>query len=510
MGVTVRCGATAIYPLPASDADGPLVRAVAAVSQRWATAFPAWRAQRLRAQGAQVAADAERLHKASSAERMALLRELRGRLRRDFDDAAAHRQALALVGACWKDVALGAAGEPQHEAPPTAAEYAAALAVMRGRLAQAGAGQDQERVAMLAVMALAPWGGGVHVVAREAERAAALAGRLQRTCGPLGISVALVEPGMDTAARRAAWHADITCVPVNELVTDALRDLTRLADRPGDLRLRLEQLHGLNPRAGELVQRGLRCAVLLDAHRLLLDEALRTVALSMDQGASQELQASALAWDVSGILEPGTFTAAVSRTGQAGPGRGAVVGLTAAGRARLAGMLAQRGGPWSSRQWREQRVEIALLVRHVLKPGTHYQLDGAQIEPVEPALGELLPEPFERRLAIDLLAIRHALDVPRSGSPVATMSVMECLLRYTRLGGVAAEVDRHDARELRALYGLPVARLLPPAGQSARPAENPASDPPDAGERRRLAKARLEHRQVAGRLKKLLAFTGRT
>jgi hypothetical protein len=42
--------------------------------------------------------------------------------------------------------------------------------------------------------------------------------------------------------------------------------------------------------------------VLLDAHRVLLDEALRTVALSADEGASQEMQALALAWDVSALL----------------------------------------------------------------------------------------------------------------------------------------------------------------------------------------------------------------
>lgn len=475
-----------LYPLPAPLPDGPLVRLAGRIRRRWQAAWPRWRGQRFRAEGAEVAARAEVLCDMDAAQRVELLRAVRGRLRRDLDCPAAQRESLALAGASWGEVAVGAHGELEAEALPAAGEYAAALGVMRGRLVEVGGAPNPGRVAMLAAMALAPWGGGVHLVLRDDEQAMAMAARLERLCAPLGLSVGRPEPGMDYAARRTAWAADISCAPAGELVTDALRDLRRLADRPGDLRLRLERLHGANPRALELVQRGLRCAVVLEAGRVLLDEALRTVALSSDAAASEELQALALAWDVSALFEPGAA-------------------LTEAGRERLAGMLMQRGGPWSSPQWRERRIELALLARHALEPGVHYEPDGPRIEPIEPAFGALGLEPYERRLVLDLLAIRHARDIQRSGMPIATMSIMECLIRYPRLGGLLPAADRLATRELRDLYGLAV---LPLADRPAPPPAETDAAPLSPGDRALLAQARAEHRQVATRLQKLLAFSG--
>jgi preprotein translocase subunit SecA len=480
------------YPLPAAPADGPLLRAAAGASLRWRAAFPRWRARSAAAEGEAVARHAANVAALPMPLRREMLAAVRGRLRRDPDHADIQRESLALAGGAWTD---GLA--------PSGLEYAAALATMRGQLVAIGAAPDPERVVMLAAMAAAPWGGGVHVVLRDGERAAAFAARLQRCCGPLALAVGLVEPGAPAAARRDAWAADITCAGVGELVTDALRDLKRLPDRPGDLRLRLERLHGVNPRAGELLQRGLRSALLLDADALLLDEALRTVAISADESASKELQALALAWDVAAICGPGSGLA-----GAGLPGAGsaaAAIALNDAGRQRLAEMLAQRGGPWSSPRWREHRIELALLARYVLEAGTHYDATGPRIAPIEPALSVLVPDPFEQRLVLDLLAIRHDREVPRSGVPVASMSFMECFMRYTRLGGTIRAADRLAVRELRDLYGLAVLPLAEGVAVAAIGAEAGALSPAD---RALMARARAEHRGVAGRLHKLLAFSG--
>jgi preprotein translocase subunit SecA len=473
-------------------ADGPLTRAVTATAVRWRTAFPGWRARAARSDGEAVAARAGQIALLSVVEQHDLLCVARGRLRRDPDDAGAQVESLALAGAKWTD---GLA--------PSSLEYAAALAVMRGRLVEVGDAPDPERIAMLAAMAVAPWGGGVHLVLPDSERATALAGRLARSCMPLGLSVGLAGAGLAAAERRAAWAADLTCVAVGELVTDALRDLKRLQDRPGDLRLRLERLHGVNPRAGELLQRGLRCAVLLDAGALLLDEALRTVALSADEGASQELKALALAWDVSAIFAP--ESGLVEQHPLATSSETPAWVLNDAGRARLSAMLAQRGGAWSSPHWREHRIGLALLARHTLQAGTHYDPDGPRLVPIEPALEALVPDAFERRLLLDLLAIRHEREVPRSGTPVASMSYLEAFLRYARLGGVLPAADRLARRELRALYGFPV---LPLARDSPRVAAEPQPNAPSPADRAYMAQARAEHRKAAGRIQKLLAFSG--
>jgi hypothetical protein len=154
--------------------------------------------------------------------------------------------------------------------------------------------------------------------------------------------------------------------------------------------------------------------------------------------------------------------------------------------------------------WREQRLRLALLARHVLEPGVHYATEGPRIEPVSPAFDSFAAEPFERRLLLDLLAVRHEREVPRTGTPVASMSVMECFLRYPRVGGTLAAADRLDVRELRDLYGLPVCRW--PSAPPAPAADAPPPRPPE--ERGWAAQARAEHRQAAGRVQKLLSFSG--
>ena len=496
----------AVYPIPDLRPGGPLVRAVGALRRRSRGALARLHAWWLAAEGREVALLASRLYAETAEQRATRLPGLRGRLRASLDDSVAQRESLALAGVA---LALGEPAAPgtaaRINALPTAGECAAALAVMRGMLAELGGAPDPERVATLAALALAPWGGGVHLVCRDEEQVAAMLPRLESAAGSLGLAVGSLQAGSGPAEHRSAWAADLSCVTPGELVTDALRDVRQLADRPGDLRLRLERLHGVTPRATELLQRGLRCAVLVDAERLLLDDAMRSVALSADESASQELQALALAWDVAGFFESGSGLMRVRVDESSAATWHECVELTEAGRGRLAEMLDQRGGPWSAPLWREYRVTLALLARHVLLPEVHYQLasEGPRIEPVEPAFSALIPERDEQRIVLDLLAIGHEREVPRSGTPVASMSLMECFLRYPRLGGSLSGADRLMRRELRDLYGLvvlPLAEALPPP-------PDPERFVPTPEQRAALIQARAEHRRVAARLQKLLSFS---
>jgi hypothetical protein len=140
--------------------DGPLLRLAALASRSWrATVFPGRRAGRLRAEGGIVVARAgDARRRMTSDERRACLRRVRGGLRRDLDDPAMQREALALAAAALHGI----------EERATVGECAAALAVLRGDLAEIGGEPDAVRVCMLASLALAPWGGGVHLVAGDA------------------------------------------------------------------------------------------------------------------------------------------------------------------------------------------------------------------------------------------------------------------------------------------------------------------------------------------------------
>jgi preprotein translocase subunit SecA len=107
-----------------------------------------------------------------------------------------------------------------------------------GNIAEMKTGEGKTLVAPLALALNAITGKGTHLVTTNdylARTGAEWMGPIYRG---LGLSVATIEHGMDGAARRAAYRADITYMTNSELGFDYLRD--NMAFRPDQLVLREE------------------------------------------------------------------------------------------------------------------------------------------------------------------------------------------------------------------------------------------------------------------------------
>ncbi len=93
-----------------------------------------------------------------------------------------------------------------------------------GRIAEMKTGEGKTLVATLPVYARALEGRGVHVVTVNDY----LARRDAEWMGPiyefLGLSVGIIQHGLDSAQRRAAYNCDVTYVTNNEVGFDYLRD----------------------------------------------------------------------------------------------------------------------------------------------------------------------------------------------------------------------------------------------------------------------------------------------
>jgi len=145
-----------------------------------------------------------------------------------------------------------------------------AMVLHSGSIAEMKTGEGKTLVATLPVYLNALSGKGVHVVTVNdylARRDAAWMGRLYNF---LGMSVGVIVPGLDDAARRAAYGADITYGTNNEFGFDYLRD---------NLKFRLN----------EMVQRDFNYAIVDEVDSILVDEARTPLIISGPAGDSSEL-----------------------------------------------------------------------------------------------------------------------------------------------------------------------------------------------------------------------------
>ena len=140
----------------------------------------------------------------------------------------------------------------------------------QGRIAEMKTGEGKTLVSTLPAYLNALAGEGVHIVTVNdylAKRDAEWMGQVHEF---LGLTVGVVLNSMDNDERRAAYNCDITYVTNNELGFDYLRD---------NMVIYKEQL----------VQRGLKYAIIDEVDSVLIDEARTPLIISGQSGKSTKL-----------------------------------------------------------------------------------------------------------------------------------------------------------------------------------------------------------------------------
>ena len=140
----------------------------------------------------------------------------------------------------------------------------------QGRIAEMRTGEGKTLVSTLPAYLNALTGEGVHIVTVNdylAKRDAEWMGQVHEF---LGLTVGVVLNSMDNDERRAAYNCDITYVTNNELGFDYLRD---------NMVIYKEQL----------VQRGLKYAIIDEVDSVLIDEARTPLIISGQSGKSTKL-----------------------------------------------------------------------------------------------------------------------------------------------------------------------------------------------------------------------------
>ncbi|MFO1363332.1 MAG: preprotein translocase subunit SecA [Burkholderiales bacterium] len=433
---------TAAYPEQEVARPGLLDRLADGIAAPVARRLTARRAARIDIAAAvrRFAPEAERL---PDRELVPTARALGVALRREGFRAALAAQTFALV----REVAGRTLGMRHFDS-----QLRGGWIMLNGMIAEMNTGEGKTLTATLPACAAALAGLPVHIISVNDY----LTARDAETMGPvyraLGLTVGAVVNGMEPAARRAAYGADVTFCTNKELTFDYLRDRIALGSQVNRIQLSIERVAGARGRASALVLRGLYFAIVDEADSVLVDEARTPLIISAraSQGPERDMYETALA--LAGRMAAGAHFAI--------EGGERHVRITPAGRAALAEVADTLPAAFRGARRREELVTQALVASHVFKRDAHYIVRDEKVQIIDESTGRILPDRSWEQGLHQMVEAKEGVPLTSQQSSVARMTYQRFFRRYLRLAGMTGTA-REIAPELWSVYRLPVARVAP-------------------------------------------------
>ena len=298
--------------------------------------------------------------------------------------------------------------------------------LFEGRIAEMKTGEGKTLVGTLPVYARALEGRGVHVVTVNDY----LARRDAEWMGPLyeflGLTVGVIQHGLDPAERRAQYSCDITYVTNNEVGFDYLRD---------NMAWQVE----------DLVQRELYFALVDEVDSILVDEARTPLIISGPSQESGELY-DKFAQILPRLKKEEDYT--VDQKAHAVP-------ITEAGVAKVEKMLGV------SNLYDQRNIELAHQLNAALKAWNLFHRDqqyivkDGEVIIVDEFTGRLM---HGRRYSDGIhqaIEAKEGIKVRGEDQTLATITFQNLFRLYDHLAGMTGTAKTEE-REFRDIYGLDV------------------------------------------------------
>ena len=295
-----------------------------------------------------------------------------------------------------------------------------------GRIAEMKTGEGKTLVATLPVYARALEGRGVHVVTVNdylARRDADWMGAIYQY---LGLSVGVIQHGLDSAERRAAYNCDVTYATNNEVGFDYLRD---------NMAWQVE----------DLVQRELYFALVDEVDSILIDEARTPLIISGPSQEATELYEK-FAQIIPRLKKVEDFT--VNEKAHAVP-------ITEAGVARVEKMLGV-GNLYDQRNIElTHQLNAALRAWNLFHRDQQYIVKDGEVIIVDEFTGRLM---LGRRYSDGIhqaIEAKEGIKVRGEDQTLATITFQNLFRLYEHLAGMTGTAKTEE-REFRDIYSLDV------------------------------------------------------
>ncbi|MDE2482693.1 MAG: preprotein translocase subunit SecA [bacterium] len=298
--------------------------------------------------------------------------------------------------------------------------------LVEGRIAEMKTGEGKTLVATLPVYARALEGRGVHVVTVNDY----LARRDAEWMGPLyqflGLTVGVIQHGLDSAQRREQYNCDVTYVTNNEVGFDYLRD---------NMAWQVE----------DLVQRELYFALVDEVDSILVDEARTPLIISGPSNEPTELYEN-FAKILPRLKKDEDFT--VDEKAHAVP-------ITESGVAKVEKMLG------ITNLYDQRNIELAHQLNAALKAWNLFHRDqqyivkDGEVIIVDEFTGRLM---HGRRYSDGIhqaIEAKEGINVRGEDQTLATITFQNLFRLYDHLAGMTGTAKTEE-REFRDIYGLDV------------------------------------------------------
>ncbi|HEY5426644.1 MAG TPA: DEAD/DEAH box helicase, partial [Candidatus Tumulicola sp.] len=295
-----------------------------------------------------------------------------------------------------------------------------------GRIAEMKTGEGKTLVATLPVYARALEGRGVTVVTVNDYLARRDAEWMAPLYEFLGLTVGIIQHGLDSAERRAAYNCDVTYVTNNEVGFDYLRD---------NMAWQVE----------DLVQRELYFALVDEVDSILVDEARTPLIISGPSQESGELY-DKFAQIIPRLKKDEDFT--VDEKAHAVP-------IMEAGVAKVEKMLGVQN------LYEQRNIELAHQLNAALKAWNLFHRDqqyivkDGEVIIVDEFTGRLM---YGRRYSDGIhqaIEAKEGINVRGEDQTLATITFQNLFRLYDHLAGMTGTAKTEE-REFRDIYGLDV------------------------------------------------------
>lgn len=318
------------------------------------------------------------------------------------------------------------------------------IVLHQGRIAEMKTGEGKTLVAILPAYLNALNGRGVHIVTVNDYLAKYQSEWMGKVFKYMGLTVGLVIPGMDSAARRVAYGADVTYCTNNELGFDYLRDNMAIYKQ-------------------ELVQREHAFAIVDEVDSILIDEARTPLIISGKGEDSSKLYEMADAF-VAGLRRQ-VFAKTDEKEVQDDydcdyfvDEKARTVSLTAKGIAKAEKYFGVENLADSENTTLSHHINQAMKARGLMKKDIDYVVKDGQIIIVDEFTGRLM---YGRRYNEGLhqaIEAKEKVTVAGESKTLATITFQNFFRLYDKLSGMTGTALTEE-EEFATIYRLDVVEI---------------------------------------------------
>lgn len=324
--------------------------------------------------------------------------------------------------------------------------------MINGMLAEMETGEGKTLTAALPASTAALAGAPVHVITSNDYLAQRDANLIRPLYEALGLSVGIIQDGMETEDRRAAYACDITYCTNKQIAFDYLRDRLAMGNKSSQLRHKLGQLHSENDAQGPLLLRGLCFAIVDEADAVLVDDARTPLILAKDRSNPEQEQTYQQALTLAAQLNLNDDFLVRFRERE--------IELTEAGQDRLAELSKQLSGVWTGARRREEMVEMALSARYLYTRDKHYLVKDNKVQIIDENTGRAMADRSWENGLHQMIECKEHCPVTGEREVMASLTYQRFFRRYLRLSGMSGTAQELAA-ELQTVYRLNVMTVPP-------------------------------------------------